>query len=49
MSKTTAKQRHIQLMEWLEVRKQQKGKTTPGSTRTPQRFSKADVYNKPRR
>ena len=49
MSKTTAKQRHLQLMEWLEVRKQQNGKTTPGSRKSTQRFSKADVYNKSQR
>ena len=48
MSKTSAKQRHAQLMEWLEVRKQ-KGSKTPGSSAPVQRFSKADVYNKSRR
>lgn len=44
----SAKQRYVQLMEWLEVRKQTGGSNTPGVKRTPQRFSKADTYNKTR-
>jgi len=43
----TVKQRYVQLMEWLEVRKQ----NSPTNTKTPSRrnFSKADTYNKNRR
>lgn len=45
MSKISPKQRYVQLIEWLELRKQ-KSSRKPGTSRTPQRFSKADVYNK---
>ncbi len=43
----SAKQRYTQLMEWLEVRKQNNTKTTKAPTR--QNFSKADTYNSNRR
>jgi hypothetical protein len=40
MSKTSPKQRYIQLQEWLAVFK----KTTDTNKRTGRRFSKADHY-----
>ena len=48
MSKTSAKQRYLQLMEWLPTVKQGKA-STPGSKAPVRRFSKADTYNKSRR
>lgn len=48
MSKTSAKQRYLHLMEWLPSIKQDKT-STPGSKTPASRFSKADTYNKSRR
>lgn len=43
MSKTTAKQKYIQLKEWLATR------TTGGNdSKKPRKFSKADHYKKTR-
>jgi len=39
MSKQSAKQRYIQLTEWLATRK-----TTGNTTKKPRKFSKADAY-----
>jgi|TARA_R110000803_G_scaffold83470_3_gene149561 hypothetical protein len=39
MSKTSAKQRYIQLMEWLSTRK-----SGGNTTKTTRKFSKADTY-----
>ena len=39
MSKTSAKQRYVQLMEWLEVTKKKSN-----TTNKPLQFSKADYY-----
>lgn len=45
MSKTSSKQRYVQLKEWLEI----KGIKPAGSTNAPKRkFSKTDHYNKSR-
>lgn len=43
MSKTTSKQKYVQLMEWLSVFK--KGDNSSKKTR---KFSKADYYKKTR-
>lgn len=40
MSKQSAKQRYIQLTEWLLTRK-----TTGNDVKKPRKFSKADAYN----
>ena len=46
MSKTSPKQRYIQLMEWLPTVKQAKKTTSQRSATT---FSKADTYNRSKR
>lgn len=48
MSKTSAKQRYMQLMEWLPTVKQGKA-STPGSKAPARTFSKADTYNRNRK
>lgn len=48
MSKTSAKQRYTQLMEWLPTVKQGKV-STPGSKAPERTFSKADTYNRTKR
>jgi len=47
MSKTSAKQRYIQLKEWLSTRKTNEP-NKPNKYNTGGKFSKADVYNKSR-
>ena len=48
MSKTSAKQRYMQLMEWLPTVKQGKA-STPGWKAPARTFSKADTYNRNRK
>lgn len=48
MSKTSAKQRLVQLKEWLATRKTSTGSSPKGTGKPKQKFSKADFYKKTR-